>query len=75
MYHSAALAADGTLWAWGNNSWGELGRGDTFWRFTPNPVGTDANWKSVTVGGFHNLALKPDGSLLGLGAEFLRPVR
>ena len=34
--HSLALCSDGTLAAWGDNSYGELGLGST--STTPNPV-------------------------------------
>lgn len=28
-FHNLALQEDGTLWAWGNNEYGQLGTGDT----------------------------------------------
>jgi hypothetical protein len=37
-YHAAALKADGTLWSWGDNGYGQLGDG-TAWRETPTKVG------------------------------------
>jgi len=33
-----ALQEDGTLWAWGNNEYGQLGTGDTQPRSQPIPV-------------------------------------
>jgi alpha-tubulin suppressor-like RCC1 family protein len=47
--HNLALRADGTLWAWGVNSSGQLGLG-TFNTnapggiSTPQQVGTNTNW-------------------------------
>ena len=36
--HSLTVRADGSLWAWGDNSWGQLGLGDTADRNTPTRV-------------------------------------
>jgi alpha-tubulin suppressor-like RCC1 family protein len=36
--HSLAAAADGTLWAWGWNGYGQLGDGTTTDRLTPVQV-------------------------------------
>lgn len=37
-FHNLALKEDGTLWAWGNNEYGQLGTGDTQPRSLPIPV-------------------------------------
>lgn len=37
-FHNLALEEDGTLWAWGNNEYGQLGTGDTQPRSQPIPV-------------------------------------
>lgn len=34
-FHNLALQEDGTLWAWGNNEYGQLGTGDTQPRSQP----------------------------------------
>ena len=36
--HSLALKSDGTVWAWGDNSWGELGTGNWDPQYTPVQV-------------------------------------
>ncbi|MDD2913397.1 MAG: hypothetical protein PHS29_02030, partial [Candidatus Pacebacteria bacterium] len=38
LYHSLALKSDGTVYAWGGNSFGELGDGTTTSRCTPVQV-------------------------------------
>lgn len=37
-FHNLALQEDGTLWAWGNNEYGQLGTGDTQPRSQPIAV-------------------------------------
>ncbi len=34
-WHTVALKSDGTLWAWGYNSWGQIGDGTTTHRYAP----------------------------------------
>jgi len=63
-----ALRSDGTLWGWGKNNFGQLGDGTTTDRSTPTQEATGAtNWTAITVGGYHSMALKSDGTLWGLG--------
>ena len=60
---SYAIKTNGTLWAWGQNTLGQLGDGTTVDRGYPVQIGSDTNWASVAGGyGFAN-ALKTDGSL------------
>ncbi len=72
--HTTALRNDGTLWAWGNNQAGQLGIGtqaDTppYGVTEPTQVGTDSDWRAVSAGGFHNLALRTNGTLWGWGVN------
>jgi alpha-tubulin suppressor-like RCC1 family protein len=59
-----AIKTDGTLWAWGANSNGQLGLGNTTNRSSPVQVGALTNWASVSSGnlGF-TAAIKTDGTL------------
>jgi len=62
--NTAAIKTDGTLWTWGNNSYGQLGDNTTTQRITPVTTfvgGT--NWKQVASGGYHTAAIKTDGTL------------
>ncbi|PJJ59985.1 RCC1 domain-containing protein [Hymenobacter chitinivorans] len=66
IYHTLALKADGTLWAWGDNSQYQLGVNGVQ-QNTPVQVGTDANWVSISAGSYFSLALKADGTLWSWG--------
>jgi alpha-tubulin suppressor-like RCC1 family protein len=68
--HTAALKADGTLWVWGNNDFGQVGDGTTETRWSPVQVGTDTDWVAVSAGGHHTIALKSDGTLWTSGNSF-----
>jgi alpha-tubulin suppressor-like RCC1 family protein len=53
--HNVIIKNDGTLWAWGDNSYGQLGDGTTVNKNTPAQIGTDSNWKIVIAGGYHTI--------------------
>ncbi len=67
--HTIARKTDGTLWAWGENSYGQLGIGsaDQNTHSTPGKIGTDTNWTHIAVGEFYTIALKGDGTLWAWG--------
>ena len=60
---SAAIKSDGSLWTWGQNTYGELGIGNTIDKSSPVQVGTDTNWNKVSSGGVNTIAIKTDGTL------------
>ena len=69
-YHTIALKSDGTLWAWGDNSHGQLGDGTTTPRSVPTQESTHASdWSSVSAGGYHTAALKSDDTLWAWGSR------
>jgi alpha-tubulin suppressor-like RCC1 family protein/archaellum component FlaG (FlaF/FlaG flagellin family) len=69
LSHSLALRADGTLWAWGANSFGQLGDGGTSSRTSPFQIGNATDWVSVSCGSFHNMAVRADHTLWAWGGN------
>ncbi len=67
--HTLALKSDGSLWAWGYNSAGQLGRGTMDSSLIPIQVGTDTDWKSISAGEYHSLAIKTNGTLWVWGSN------
>ncbi len=72
--HSLALNREdflrgATLWAWGLNTSGQLGLGDTDDRHSPVQVGTASDWVSVAAGYCHSIALRSDGTLWAWGSN------
>ncbi len=63
--HALLLRTDGTLWAVGNNIYGQLGTGDTLRRSTPVQIASGV--ASIAVGFGHSLFLKTDGTLWATG--------
>ncbi|MCR2806297.1 RCC1 domain-containing protein [Paenibacillus soyae] len=61
--HSLALKSDGTVWAWGHNSSGQLGDASTTNRFTPVQVTNLGSVTAIAAGSSHSLALKSDGTV------------
>jgi alpha-tubulin suppressor-like RCC1 family protein len=72
-YHSLELLADGSVWAWGYNSGGQLGDGSEEERSAPVPVGGVAGASEVSAGEATSFALVGPShaltvSLAGAGA-------
>ncbi len=61
--NTCGVQRDGSLWCWGDNQLGQLGNGTTSSttdRRDPGQVGTDTDWRSVTLGRYHVCATKAD---------------
>jgi len=63
----AAIKTDGTLWTWGNNSWGRLGVGDGDHRDIPTLVGSGYAYVDVYKAYLFTVAIKTDGTLWAWG--------
>ena len=64
QYHIAAIKTDGTLWLWGQNSFGRLGDNTVVNKSSPvQTISAGTNWKQVSSGAYHTAAIKTDGTL------------
>ena len=73
-WHSLMLRADGTVWACGDNDFGQLGQGTASAGHTiplevkgPGGVGYLTNIIAISAGNFHNMALRADGTVFTWG--------
>ena len=64
---SFAVKSDGSLWAWGENLYYQLGDGTKKTRPTPVPSIQGNDWKQVASGSMSSFALKTDGTLWAWG--------
>ncbi|MFA7158846.1 MAG: hypothetical protein WC299_06035 [Kiritimatiellia bacterium] len=73
--HALALRKDGTVWAWGDNSAGQLGNGTTTAVSAPVQVlgpgakGFLTDIIAIAAGTRHNLALRKDGTVWAWGSN------
>lgn len=67
--NSIAIKTDGTLWGWGNNSDGQVGQGTLVANVSIPTIlnNSSNNNQSIESGSIHNLILKNDNSLFGIG--------
>ncbi|MDZ4177996.1 MAG: Ig-like domain-containing protein, partial [Coriobacteriia bacterium] len=69
--YSHAIAADGSLWAWGNNNYATLGDGTIDHRSEPARIGARNDWVRLTSSwGFYSTrGLHADGSMSAWGFD------
>jgi alpha-tubulin suppressor-like RCC1 family protein len=61
-----AVKKDGTLWIWGNNSYGQLGDNTTVSKSSPVQPFTynfATNWNKISLGDYHSAGVKTNGTL------------
>jgi hypothetical protein len=69
-----ALLADGTVWNWGSNLYGQLGDGTSNSRYLPGPVSGLTNGRRIAAGGAFALAVLGDNTVKGWGANYFGQV-
>jgi alpha-tubulin suppressor-like RCC1 family protein len=62
-YHTLALKSDGTVWAWGNNYYYQLGNGTTVDSIVPEQISGLTDVVDIASGWFCGMALKSDGTV------------
>ena len=71
LRYTLALRADGSLWAWGVNNYGQLGNATNLGTTTPNPVPTQVagTYTRLQASVMHSLALSASGTLYAWGSN------
>jgi len=64
---AAGIQSPGTLWAWGNNLYGQLGLSNVTDRSSPTQVGTLSTWTQISCGYIHTAAIQTPGTLWAWG--------
>ena len=68
-YHSSAVTANGDLYVWGYNDFGQLGLGDETDRTTPTKVPGLSNVVAASMGYTHSAALTASGDIYIWGSN------
>ena len=68
-FHALALLRNGTVMAWGNGDYGELGNGTIVNSDVPVQVNGLTGVKQVSAGAIHSLALLSDGTVWSFGGD------
>jgi alpha-tubulin suppressor-like RCC1 family protein len=71
--HSMALRRDGTVLAWGDNKYGQVGDGTTVNRDRPVVVQGVRNAVAIAAGAYFSVVLLADGTVMEWGATYNNP--
>lgn len=69
-YFTVALKADGSIWSWGHNGYGQLGIGNKTTKRVPVKAVNINNVKDIGAGTYHTVALKEDGTVWTWGYNY-----
>jgi len=69
FFHGLAVDSYGSLYGWGDSSYGVLGDDTTEIKVGGQVIGLDTDWDSVKTSPFHSVALKTNGTLYSWGAN------
>ena len=69
IYSEGVVASqtNGTLWAWGQNEYGQLGHNNRTNYATPHQIGSDTTWSDIGGGSATAYGVKTDGTLWAWG--------
>ena len=69
QYHTIATKTDGTIWAWGAGTKGQIGNNTVIRRSSPIQIGALDTWSKITSGRDFTAAIKTDTTLWTWGAN------
>lgn len=73
--HTLGLRANGTVWAWGDNTYGQLGDNTTAGKSSPvSVVGGFADWTQVSSSIYISLGLRANGTAWGWGKNYFSQI-
>ena len=64
---NAFVTNNGRLFAWGANSYGNIGDGTIIDKSSPVQIGNETNWSMIDASDHHTVAVKTDGTLWAWG--------
>gem|GEM_PF-2307339 len=67
--HTVASKADGSLWSFGYNYYGQLNNGTLLNNSSPILISTDDKWLDISGGYSHSVGLRTNGTLWAWGAN------
>lgn len=65
--HSVVLKADGTVYTFGDNLYGQLGTGNFTKQMKPKSIGKIGREAEISAGGYHTIVRTSDGEIKGCG--------
>ena len=67
--HFVTLKANGEVWTWGNNKYGQLGTGDKATQTLPQQMVSVSGIKEIAAGTNHSVMLTEGGNILSAGSS------